>query len=330
MPEKITVVGGAGFIGTRLCQDLADRQIPFEIVDIKKSRRFPEKTKIADIRDIEALLGAITGDTIIHLAAVHRDDVRDQLLYTTTNVDGTKNICLVAAERGIATIVFTSTVAVYGFAPPGTAEDGRINPFNEYGRTKYAAEGVLNAWRDQAPDERKLIIVRPTVVFGEGNRGNVYNLLNQIASGRFVMIGSGENRKSMAYVGNISAFLQKAADSPVSGVFNYVDEPDYDMNTLVSEVRGVLEGRKDVGIRLPFGIGLLIGYIADVIAKMTGKNLPVSSIRVKKFCASTAFCSRKFELDGFAPPFRIQEGLQHTLKAEFISPDPNREVFLTE
>ena len=42
--------------------------------------------------------------------------------------------------------------------------------------------------------ENSLIIVRPTVIFGEGNRGNVYNLLNQIASGKFLMVGKGENK----------------------------------------------------------------------------------------------------------------------------------------
>ena len=54
---------------------------------------------------------------------------------------------------------------------------------------------------------RSLVIVRPAAVFGEGNRGNVYQLLRQIASRRFVMVGSGHNRKSMAYVGNVSALL---------------------------------------------------------------------------------------------------------------------------
>ena len=51
------------------------------------------------------------------------------------------------------------------------------------------------------------MIVRPAVVFGEGNRGNVYELLRQIMARRFVMVGSGRNRKSIAYVGNLSAFL---------------------------------------------------------------------------------------------------------------------------
>ena len=54
-----------------------------------------------------------------------------------------------------------------------------------------------------------LIIVRPTVIFGEGNRGNVYNLFKQIASNKFLMVGDGNNKKSLAYIGNVVAFWQR-------------------------------------------------------------------------------------------------------------------------
>lgn len=327
----ITVIGGSGFIGTRLCQNLADRQVPFEIIDLKPSGRFPEKTKIADIRDYAALRDAVSGDKIVHLAAVHRDDVRDKSEYYTTNVEGTRNICRAAEEKGIDKIVFTSTVAVYGFAEPDTGEDGVINPFNDYGTSKYAGEGVLRDWQSGGASGRALTIVRPTVVFGEGNRGNVFNLLNQIASGRFLMIGNGRNRKSMAYVGNIAAFLEAAAEhGSGSQIFNYVDKPDFDMNRLVASVRQTLVGKKGVGPRLPYGFGVLLGWIADLVAKATGKNLPVSLIRVKKFCATTAFSTRAHELEGFVAPFTLEDGLKRTLQAEFITPDPDREIFFTE
>ena len=111
-------------------------------------------------------------------------------------MNGAENVALVCEEKNIDKIVFTSTVAVYGFAAPGTDETGEINPFNEYGRTKFEAEEKLRAWHERG--ENSLIIVRPTVIFGEGNRGNVFNLLNQIASGQFLMVGRGENKKSMA------------------------------------------------------------------------------------------------------------------------------------
>ena len=329
MAKKITVIGGSGFVGTNLCRQLALKQQDFEIIDLKMSNQFPEKCKIADVRDAETLRNTITGDVVVNLAAVHRDDVRDKTEYQHTNVDGAENVASVCEEKGIKKIVFTSTVAVYGFAEPGTDESGAINPFNEYGRTKFEAEEKLRQW--YANGDNSLIIVRPTVIFGEGNRGNVFNLLKQIASGKFLMVGKGENKKSMAYIGNIVAFLDTCvATEQKYGVYNYVDTPDLTMNELVSQVRAKLQGKKGVGPRLPYWLGLILGYSADLVAKISGKNLPVSSIRVKKFSSSTEFRSAKASLDNFVAPFRLIDGVERTLRSEFLSPDLNREIFYTE
>ena len=81
MVKKISIIGGSGFVGTNLSRLLASKQKDFEIIDIKVSNQFPEKCKIADIRDINSLRKAITGDIVVHLAAVHRDDVKDTTEY---------------------------------------------------------------------------------------------------------------------------------------------------------------------------------------------------------------------------------------------------------
>lgn len=329
MPKKITVIGGSGFVGTNLCKQLALKQQDFEIVDLKISNQFPKKCKIADVREVETLRATITGDVVVNLAAVHRDDVSDKLEYKRTNVDGAENVSLVCEEKGINKIVFTSTVAVYGFAEPGTDETGAINPFNEYGRTKFQAEEKFRMW--QAKDENSLIIVRPTVIFGEGNRGNVYNLINQIASGKFLMVGKGDNKKSMAYIGNIVAFLETCiATDQKYGIYNYVDTPNLTVNELVSEVRAQLKGKRGVGPRIPYWLGMVLGYTADMVAKFSNKNLTISSIRVKKFASSTEYQSAKAKLDNFQAPFLLSQGLDRVLQSEFLSPDPNREIFFTE
>jgi nucleoside-diphosphate-sugar epimerase len=329
MAKKITVIGGSGFVGTNLCQQLALKQQDFEIIDLKMSNQFPEKCKIADVRDAETLRNTITGDVVVNLAAVHRDDVRDKSEYQRTNVDGAENVALVCEEKRINKIVFTSTVAVYGFAEPGTDESGVIKPFNEYGRTKYEAEQKLHKWYKKG--DNSLIIVRPTVIFGEGNRGNVFNLLNQIASGKFLMVGKGENKKSMAYIGNVVAFLETCIETDQKyGVYNYVDTPDLTMNQLVSQVRAKLRGKTGVGLRLPYWLGILLGYTADLVSILSGKKLTVSSIRVKKFASSTEFKSKKASLGNFIAPFKLTHGVERTLQSEFISPDPNREIFFTE
>ncbi len=329
MTKKITVIGGSGFVGTNLCQQLASRQQDFEIVDLKMSNQFPDRCKIADVRDATSLRKTITGDVVVNLAAVHRDDISDKSEYQRTNVNGAENVALVCKEKGIDKIVFTSTVAVYGFAEPGTDESGAINPFNEYGRTKFEAEEKFRAW--QSKGENSLIIVRPTVIFGEGNRGNVFNLLNQIASGKFLMVGRGENKKSMAYIGNVVAFLETCiATDQKYGLYNYVDTPDLTMNELVSQVRAKLKNKDGVGIRLPYWLGLFLGYTADVISFLTVNKLSVSSIRVKKFASSTEFRSAKHNLANFVAPFGVIDCVQRTLESEFVLQEPNREIFYTE
>jgi nucleoside-diphosphate-sugar epimerase len=329
MPKLVSVVGGAGFVGTNLCQYLSDRQIPFEIIDLRKSTRFPEKSKIGDVRDLESLKEVIHGDVVVNLAAVHRDDVLDKREYFETNVKGSENIGLVCEYLGIKKIVFTSSVAVYGFAEEGTDETGEIAPFNEYGRTKFEAEERLRKWGKGA--DRSLIIVRPTVIFGEGNRGNVFNLFNQIASGRFAMIGAGKNKKSMAYVGNVVAFLEHCiASNEQYAVVNYVDTPDMDMNELVTSVSRQLGNTSDKFLRLPFWLALLIGRAADLLAGVTAKKFPISAIRVQKFCATTSFGTSLAAFEDFRSPFSLQEGIERTIRSEFLEPDPTREIFYTE
>ena len=316
-------------MGTNLCRQLTLKQLDFEIIDLKMSNQFPEKCKISDVRDVDSLRETITGNVVVNLAAVHRDDVRDKSEYQKTNVDGAENVVLVCEEKGIDKIVFTSTVAVYGFAEPGTDETGAIKPFNQYGRTKFEAEEKLRAWHVRG--DNSLIIVRPTVIFGEGNRGNVFNLLSQIASGKFVMVGRGENKKSLAYIGNVVAFLETCIASETNyGVYNYVDTPDLTMNELVSQVRARLKGKDGVGLRFPYWLGMILGFVTDAISFLTRKNLPVSSIRVKKFTSSTEFRSAKESLDSFKPPFSLEDGIARTLKSEFLFPNSTSEVFFTE
>ena len=175
------ITGGSGFIGTHLGLALQQAGESFRIVDKSPSQTFPERVALVDILDADRLAQALTGETIFHLAAEHRDDVQPADLYTRVNVEGTRNLCRAARLRGIDRIIFTSSVAVYGFVEAATDETGAINPFNAYGRSKYDAEQVLRAWAAEAPLTRSLTIIRPTVVFGAGNRGNVYTLFRQIA-----------------------------------------------------------------------------------------------------------------------------------------------------
>jgi len=326
----VTIVGGSGFIGTRLCALLTLKGIDFTIVDKVLGNNFPNKTFIRDVR-IETFSNGINlNSSIINLAAEHKDNIEPKSLYYETNVQGAKNICLAATQNNVNKIIFTSSVAIYGFAPLGTNESGLAAPFNEYGRSKWEAEQVYKNWQAEDPQQRVLVIIRPTVVFGEGNRGNVFNLLKQIASGKFLMVGNGENRKSMAYVENLSAFIEYSLNFNAGiHIYNYIDKPDFTMNTLVAHVNKLLGKTTNNKFRLPFSIGLFIGYCFDLVARLTGHKFPISAIRVKKFCANSVYDSA-IEATGFIPPVPLMVAIENTVRFEFIENHKNDQVFYSE
>ena len=68
---------------------------------MKISKEFPSRCKVGDVRDLDILRKTITGDVVVNLAAIHRDDVREKSEYQRTNVEGAENIVLVCQEKGI-------------------------------------------------------------------------------------------------------------------------------------------------------------------------------------------------------------------------------------
>lgn len=329
---KITMIGASGFVGTRLI-DLLKTEAGYELknVDLLPSPFFNDITVIGDVREQEQMDRELNdSDVVVLLAAQHRDDVSPVSLYYDTNVGGMEVTLKAMEKNGCKRIVFFSSVAVYGLNKNNPDENHEKDPFNHYGKSKWQAEQVLQKWYESHPDWN-VNIIRPTVIFGERNRGNVYNLLSQISGGKFLRVGKGTNRKSMAYVGNIVAFVKYMIEECQEGynVFNYIDKPDFTMNELVDLVENVL-GKHIPAVHFPYWLGMAGGYCFDLLAKITGKKLAISSVRVKKFCATTEFDSSKMLSTGFKAPYSLKEGLSRTLEFEFLHPRQDDIVFKTE
>ena len=318
---KIAVIGGSGFVGSRLIGLLqAVPGIELLNIDKQQSELYPHLTRLADVLDVQRLTELLVDiDVVVLLAAEHKDNVTPASLYYRVNVDGMRNTLQAMESNGVSRLVFTSSVAVYGLNKTNPTESHPVDPFNDYGRSKWQAECVLQEWYETHQDWN-INILLPTVIFGEGNRGNVYNLLRQITSGRFLMIGNGENRKSMSYVGNVVSFIAFLIENKKEGyqVFNYIDKPDFTMNDLVYHVGDVLN-KHIPATHFPYWLGMLGGYGFDILGKLTGKKLSVSSVRVKKFCAVTQFDSVQVRKTNFKPTFTLGEGLARTLQYEFGS-----------
>ena len=307
---KIAITGGSGFIGTRLAALLEAQGYICVIIDLKHN-------KPVDILDVPALRVALQGcEAIYNLAAEHRDDVFPRSRYYDVNVTGMKNILNIADEMGIKRIIFTSSFAVYGLDAKTPDEISKPAPFNDYGQSKLEAEEVLRDWSSKNIAVQ-VTIVRPVVVFGENNRGNVHTLIDQVSRGKFVMVGNGGNKKSIAYVGNVAAFLAHLLpETERLNVYNYADKPDLTVTELMSVVYQKL-GKKQPSWHLPYILGLAAGYIFDLAARITGRNFPISAVRVQKFCADTTSDASK-AMRNFTPPYSLSEGLERMIDHDFL------------
>ena len=330
---NITILGGSGFIGTRLMHLFEDdTNFALHNIDLKQSHFFPHLTQIGDVRKQDDLDRMLAGaNAVVLLAAEHRDDVRPVSAYYETNVGGMRCTLNAMEKNGVKRLIFFSSVSVYGLNKDNPNEETTPDPFNNYGKSKWEAEQVLREWM-KTHNDWSVTIIRPTVIFGERNRGNVYNLLKQIASGRFLMVGNGKNLKSMAYVGNVVAFVKFLLQKEVKAgceVFNYIDKPDYNMNDLVELVERALD-KHIPSTHFPYWLGMMGGYCFDALAWLTRRKLTISSVRVKKFCATTQFDSTKAISSGFVPPYTMEEGLRRTLEFEFVHPREDDIEYYTE
>ena len=324
------IIGGSGFVGSKLMTELTAKKC--YNIDKNPSSYFDNITTNGDIRNLDEIKISKITESVVLLAAEHRDDVSPSSLYYDVNVAGTKNVLDKMDEVGVKHLIFTSSVAIYGLDKKNPDENHPVDPFNHYGKSKWEAEQVIKEWYDKDPKGKSITIIRPTVIFGEQNRGNVYNLLKQIASGKFLMIGKGQNKKSMAYVGNVVAFIKHRLELAEEGyhVFNYVDKPDLTMTSLLKVIEKSLN-KKIPSIRVPVWLGFLGGYGFDFLAFITLKKLAISSVRVKKFVATTQFDASKVHSSGFKAPFTLEEGLDRTLNYEFVQKrSDDEEVFYTE
>jgi nucleoside-diphosphate-sugar epimerase len=133
----------------------------------------------------------------------------------------------------------------------------------------------------------------------------------------------------MAYVENVTAFIEYNLNNPPGEhLFNYIDKPDFDMNTLIAAVHRTL-GKSSRLFHWPYWIGYSGGLCFDLLVKILHKKFSISSIRVKKFCANTMFESTNLQKTNFKPPISLTEGLERTIKYEFIDKTADQ-VFYTE
>jgi len=314
---KIGITGGSGFIGRYFIESLEreNKVDLIKIIDIEKPS-FSGQFDFChgDIRENNKLESFCKDlDCVIHLAAAHHDFGISEQEYFDVNESGTEKLLQMMTNYGVKTIIFYSSVAIYGTKNIPADENSDPDPENPYGASKLAAEKKIIDWTKE-DNKRKAIIIRPTVVIGARNLANMYFLIDQIYKNRYLFhFGKGTNIKSIAYVNNLVAFslfllFEKLDQIKQYTISNYVDYPQMNFRQTISIIHKQL-GKSEPRFRIPLNFALSISKIFDMIIAITGKNLPISSARLKKTAAQTKFDTVKVSEWDHHPEWTTEQGL---------------------
>jgi nucleoside-diphosphate-sugar epimerase len=279
------VFGGAGFIGTHLAKELAARGIEVLIADVKAPQHRPTgvEFEICDVRQPITVVRSEPFDRVYNLAAVHRTPGHEPFEYYEANVRGALNITDWMQSGGERELCFTSSIAVYGPSEELKSETTPSAPTSDYGRSKLLAEEIFGRWQTSAPD-RKLVVIRPAVVFGPGEGGNFTRLAKALSRRVFVYPGRNDVIKSGGYVQDLVKAMIFAGDlSDPSLLFNYC----YPHRSTISEICEAFH--RVAGYPLPPMLPPAVIKVVIAVLKVINPSEKgsLSAARVKKLTAST-------------------------------------------
>lgn len=307
------IFGGSGFIGTHLihllkneCVKPGDRIYDLDIVmpgeegvvpGIVEKNDGVEYIRLDVRKPIEFDFIPTADDVIFNLAAVHRTPGHPDHEYFETNIRGAENVTAFAEKHNINKILFTSSIAPYGAAEELKEETTLPTPNTPYGISKLVAEKIHQMW--QVKDEkRELTIVRPGIVYGKGEHGNMTRLYKGMKGHYFMYTGRKDTIKACIYVKELVLFFKyRMVDNSFSGtdIFNCTFEPAYNIEQICETMK------KATGLkyRIPLIPGGLLMTAATILGPIGGKKVGIHPARVKKLMVSTNICGKKLAACGY-------------------------------
>ena len=301
---RALVTGATGFVGAAVARALLREKWEVRALARKGSDRRnlqPIAVEVVegDLGDAGSLERALAGcDALFHVAADYRLGAFDPEQLYRTNVDGTRNILNAAREAGVRRVVYTSSVATIGIPKDGTpgSEDTPstlADMIGHYKRSKFLAEEVA---REAARSGESVVIVNPSTPIGPGDvkPTPTGQLVFDAAAGRMpAYVDTGLN---IVHVDDVAAGHLLAFHRGRIGERYILGGQDMTLREILVEIARLV-GRKPPSVRLPSGVVMPIAYIAEGVARLTGRStrITVEGVRMarKRMFFSSAKAARE-------------------------------------
>jgi nucleoside-diphosphate-sugar epimerase len=308
--NNILVTGGTGFIGGHLLPVLHKKNLQITLAvrnDLSEKLNPDYKVfKVGEIEENTHWTEALKEvDTVIHLAA-RAHQLNDQAInpeaeFLRVNCEGTKALVKQAIASGVKHFIFISSIgAMKTLSEQLLTEKSPCHPDSPYGRSKLQAEQALIELCQDSP--MTWTILRPTLVYGIGNPGNMERLMKLVKTGFPLPLGAIKNRKSFAYVGNLVGAIITCINHPNAKNQTFIVSDGEDLSTtdLIRRLGKAL-GKSPLLLPIPAELLRLATKLlgkADIGDRLLG-SLQVDSSKIRQ------------TLD-WKPPYTVDQGLQAT------------------
>lgn len=327
--EKVLITGGSGFLGRNLSKFLSEKG--YKILATYHNRK-PEHIISKNITwmrvkniflesDWAEFLKEI--DYVIHLIGLahvfDKDNINMLDKFMEINVNGTQALvrsCLMA--KSIKKFIYVSSIsAISSFSSLPLDEKSLCRPDSAYGISKLKAENVI---KSILRDRLCWCILRPPLIYGPGDLGNLKRLINLVKKGIPLPFSSINNKRNFLYIDNFSETVHKILLDQNSCFKTYVISDNESIST-VQLIKVIARELNKKIILFPFPVSGInaIGLIGDLFKKIFKIEFGINSYSVERLIRSLVIDNSLVKRDlSFDMPYSLYEGLKRTIKSEIM------------
>ncbi len=311
---KILITGVHGFVGSNLVEALSKEHTIYGLDIISPAKEGINNTFSWDYLDVDD--GIPDVDAIIHLAGKAHDTKNQTVsdVYFKVNTDLTKRIYDYFLQSKARKFIFFSSVKAAADRVEGEYVDENVvpSPKGPYGESKIAAEEYIRKMEDvRRKNNKETYILRPCMIHGPGNKGNLNLLYGVVKKGIPWPLGAFENKRTFTSIDNLKYIIQGLLERDVeSGIYNINDDEAVSTNELIEIICSAM-GKKAHIWRIPCGL-------MESVAELGGTlHLPLNPERLQKltenYVSSNAKIKKALGIDKL--PVRAKDGLTMTIKS---------------